>query len=143
MSLKTARFVRIVGPSNDKGPYKLINVDSDGHEIEAYVMESSGFSSAPMTDGIAIAFPIAGDEGKVVILPLAPAKDRYDGLAEGEAKMGNLKKGTVIHFDDAGNIVLTGKVIINGNMEFNGDIAHDGSMTTSGVHTDSTGPHTA
>lgn len=115
MTLQYARYVKIVGPSNDKGPYKLIEVDSDGHKINAYVLENSGFASGPMTDGIGIAIPIAGDDGKVVIIPLSPAKDRYDGLKEGEVKIGNIKKGQTIFMDDDGNIVMksTGTIHLN------------------------------
>lgn len=143
MTLQTARFVEILGPSNDKGPYKLAKVQSDGQPIVGYLAENSGFASNPLKGGIGIAIPIAGDEGKVVIIPMAPASGRYDELKEGEAKIGNLKSGVHAFFNDAGEIILTGKVIINGDVEINGNITHTGDMSTSGVHTDSTGPHTA
>jgi len=143
MTLALARFVEIVGPSNDKGPYKLAQVTSDGSEITGYLAESSGFASNPLKGGIGIAIPIAGDEGKVVIIPMAPASGRYDGLKEGEAKIGNLKNGISAFFNDAGEIVLTGKVIIHGDVEINGNITHTGDNNQSGIHIDSNGPHTA
>ena len=100
------RFGTIKGPSNDKGPYKLMTVTSEDNEIEGMMFDPSGSAAAPMTDGLVVIIPIAGDEGKHMFLAMPPPADRIDGLKEGEQHTKNHKRGQSVELNDAGDVVM-------------------------------------
>lgn len=139
----TIMWAEVVKASNDKGPYKLVRVKSDDHEFTATVIEPTGFHGSPMKGGkVLVALP-DGDMGKATVIGGIAPKDRVDGQKEAELTLMNHKSAVSVKFGDDGKITLTGNVVINGPVEINGDITHNGNMNTSGVHTDSNGPHTA
>lgn len=97
---------KVLGPSKDKGPYKLLRMRADGHEFNAKVLESYGFHSSPMTDGESLIALPDGDMGKATIIGGLPPKDRVDGLKEGETGLKNHKHGQMISLNDNGDIVI-------------------------------------
>lgn len=137
-------YGKITGPSNDSGPYPLVEVDSHDNKVPAYLVQPHGMAMNPMTDSLSIVMELDGDAGKYLAFPIAQPSVRFDGLAAGQVKFGNLKHGSIIDMDDDGNIVLTaGTIKIVGNVEITGDITQTGDYDQTGVHTDSNGPHTA
>lgn len=142
----------VVKPSNDKGPYKGLRVQADGHEFNAQVLEPGGFHQSPMEKSqVLIALP-DGDMGKAIIVGGQAPADRVDGQTEGMVTIKNHKTGQSIQMDASGNVTIdlsgtcaikAAKLTIDANVEINGDITHNGDNNQSGVHTDSNGPHTA
>lgn len=135
-------YGKIVGPSNDSGPYPLIEVESHDNTVPAYVVQPHGMAMNPMTDSLSVVMELDGDAGKYLAFPIAQPSVRMDGLAEGQVKFSNLRRGSTIDMDDDGNIVLTGATIkIVGNVEITGNITQTGDFDQTGVHTDSNGLH--
>lgn len=101
------RWGEVVGASNDKGPYKLVRVQSDGQEVTAIVLEPYGVQGSPMKKGQAILIPIDGDEGKMVAIIMPPPAKRTDGQKEGEVSYPNHDTGNTIKHDVDGNTTIT------------------------------------
>lgn len=145
------RWGEITEISNDKGPYKLVKVQSEGHTMTAIVVEPYGVQASPLKGGQVFLLPFNADNGQAVALVLPPPKDRVDGQKEGEATFKNHKRGQYVKLDDDGNIVINApgkKVIINAQeFELNantkqvGNIEQTGDYAQTGVHTDSNGVH--
>lgn len=161
------RFGVIHDTSNDKGPYKLVKAMADGKKMDVEVMDITGVEGSPLKDSRLLILTPDGDDGKAVGLVYGPAvKDRTDQQKPGEVTYKNHKTGTVTTFRDNGDIEIDCKndqiikvkgnstltadgnvkieaseITLKGSLKFEGDIVHTGNMTTSGVHTDSAGPH--
>ncbi|MDX2308088.1 MAG: hypothetical protein NW216_07615 [Hyphomicrobium sp.] len=134
---RNIRWGTVLRVPNDKGPYKIATVESDGAEYEVSVLDLGGVQSQPVVGGQVIMFLPDGDEGKAAGIFQPPPADRVDQQAAGASTFKNWTHGQSIVLGD------DGKITINGPLVVNGDIEHTGNMTTSGTHTDSTGPHTA
>lgn len=101
------RWGEVVAASNDKGPYKLVRVQSEGHEVSAIVLEPYGIQGSPLKKGQAILIPIDGDEGKMVALVMPPPAKRTDQQKEGEVSYLNHETGNAIKHDADGNTTIT------------------------------------
>lgn len=102
----SARWGEVVKASNDKGPYKLIRVQSDGHELTAIVLESYGVQGSPLNKGQCLLLPIDGDEGKMVAIVMPPPSKRTDQQKEGEVTYINHDTGNSIKHDVDGNTTI-------------------------------------
>jgi hypothetical protein len=100
------RWAEVKTTSNDKGPFKLLDVESDGSPQTAYVAEPYGFASNPAKGSIALLSTLDDDEGKSfgTIMP-APAK-RLDGLKEGETAHYNPETQNIIKHDIDGHTTI-------------------------------------
>lgn len=105
----TARWGQIVTVSNDKGPFKLIRVQSDGHEVTAKVLEPYGVQGSPMKDGIVLMFPLDGDEGKMIAIAMPPPAKRTDEQKPGEVSYVNHDTGNAMKHDADGTTTTTTK----------------------------------
>lgn len=101
-------WTKISKVSNDKGPYRILEVDAHDNPIDAVVISLGGSEAGPMEGGQALCFPIDGDMGKAVVFCLPPPSDRTDQLKEGEVETKNYKsgRGQTVKLDDGGNIML-------------------------------------
>lgn len=89
--------------SDDKGPVKLVTVESEGKEMTVEVFETDGASSNPLEGSSCILFPVQGDAGQMVAMIGAPPADRVDGQKAGEKTYKNHASGNFIQHDEAGN----------------------------------------
>ena len=101
------RWGEVTEVSNDKGPYKLVRVQSDGQEVTAIVIEPYGIQGSPLKKGQAILFPMDGDEGKMVALIMPPPAKRVDQQKEGEVSYINHDTGNVMKHDADGHTTIT------------------------------------
>jgi hypothetical protein len=167
--LTEGRWGQIIEVSNDKGPYKIARVQSEGHEFDVMIVEPSGVQVNPLKESQVWIFPNNTDTGQAVGLALPPPAKRFDQQKEGEAIFANHKQGQFIRMDDDGNIhirPLAGKKVIiegvdggdvelvhkgvqkhTGDREHTGNVAHTGNIqqtgnyTQGGVHIDNNGTH--
>lgn len=116
--LMEGRWAQLIEVSNDKGPYKIARVQSEGHEFDVTIVEPSGVQTNPLKESQIFVFPMNSDTGQAIALALPPPAKRTDEQKEGEAWFGNHKQGQFIKMDDDGNIVIKpkagGKIIIEG-----------------------------
>lgn len=92
--------------SNDKGPHKLVEVESEGNTLVVEVMEPDGASSNPLEGSNCYLFPVQGDPGEMVAMISSPQSDRVDGQKPGEKTYKNHKTGNQIKHDDGGNTII-------------------------------------
>ncbi|MFP3921669.1 MAG: hypothetical protein ACLFPA_12270 [Dichotomicrobium sp.] len=146
------RFGEVLEASNDKGPHKLVKIQSDGKEMIAEIWEPYGVQGSPPRQSTGLVLIPDGDEGKAVFIPKPPPKDRVDGQAEGEVTYKNHVAGQALKMDKDGNVTLelsgtfTVKAAtfkVEADQDWTGDISHSGDYSQSGVHVDNNGPHTA
>lgn len=148
--LGAIRFGEIIEPSADKGPHKLVRIQSEGKEMVAQVWEPYGVQgSAPKKSTGLLLIP-DGDEGKAVFIPMPPPAERVDAQAEGEVTYKNHVAGQAFKFDKDGNATLeisgtftvkAKTVKVEADQEWEGDITQTGDYDQTGVHTDSNGTH--
>jgi hypothetical protein len=100
------RWGKVVGPSQDKGPYKLVEIECDGKKQVAQVLDMGGLHTTPIVDGQAMVFLVDGDEGKWAAICMPPPADRVDAQKEGDMRLKNHKAGSIVEMDEGGNIVL-------------------------------------
>lgn len=158
MSGVTLMWAEVVKPSNDKGPFKGLRVQADGHEFNAQVLEPGGFHQSPMTGSLVLVALVDGDMGKAAVLGGQAPKDRVDGQTEGMLTIKNHKNGQYLTMDASGNVkislggtcsikadkfVVEADVEITGSVKITGDITQSGDFNQSGTHIDNNGPHTA
>jgi phage gp45-like len=105
----SARWGELVKVSNDKGPFKMIRVQSDGHEVSAKVIEPYGVQGSPVKDSIVLMFPLDGDEGKMVALVMPPPAKRTDQQKPGEVSYVNHDTGNAMKHDADGTTTTTTK----------------------------------
>lgn len=103
------RHAQLIEVSNDKGPYKLVRAQSEGHEFTALIIEPTGVQSSPLKDSQLLILGINDDTGQAVAIALPPPAQRVDGQKEGEATYQNHKRGQNIKLDDDGNVTVTAK----------------------------------
>ncbi len=92
--------------SNDKGPGKLITVESEGKEMIVEVFETDGASSSPIEGSSCLLFPVQGDDGQMVAMIGAPPAVRVDGQKAGEKTYKNHATGNSIKHDADGNTTI-------------------------------------
>lgn len=105
--MSSIRWAEVIKPSNDRGPYKMVEVESDGHTFIAHVIEPYGVQSSPLKGGQALIIPVDDDEGKAVALILPPPAKRTDQQKEGEASFVSHKTGNALKHDDDGHTTIT------------------------------------
>lgn len=98
------RWGVVVKASADKGPHKIVEVETDGKTIDCFVGETFGVQSSPH-EGAQVLIGLAdGDEGKAVIITSMPRPgDRVDGQKEGEVTIKNHDTGNAIQHDADGH----------------------------------------
>lgn len=92
--------------SNDKGPHKLVEVESEGNKMIVEVFETDGASSNPLEGSSCMLLPVQGDPGEMVAIIGAPPADRVDGQKPGEKTYKNHKTGNSIKHDADGNTTI-------------------------------------
>ena len=97
------RWATVVGPSNDKGPHRLLRVKSDGHEMTAEVYDPFGMAGNPIAGSKVLLVQLDGDEGKVVAFPMAPPARRMDKMKGGETALLSPQTGNYVKHDADGN----------------------------------------
>ena len=101
------RWGQITEVSNDKGPYKLARVQSEGHEMEVLIVEPTGVQANPLKDSQIYIFPTNADNGQVIGIALPPPAKRVDQQKEGEVTYSNLLTENAIKHDADGNTTIT------------------------------------
>jgi hypothetical protein len=112
---KNIRWGRITGASDDKGPYKLHSVETDGKVMDMMALDLFGVQGNAMKDGQCLVLVPDGDEGKAVMIPLPPPAKRIDGQKEGEVSYNNPVTGNVIKHDADGNTTIKTSGILHIN----------------------------
>lgn len=103
MILTEGRWGDIITESNDKGPYKLVRVQSEGHEFDAIVIESYGMQASPIEKGQVFVLPCNTDNGQAVALVLPPPAKRVDQQKPGEVSIKNHVSGNRTYMDNDGD----------------------------------------
>lgn len=103
---RNIRWGVIVGPSDDKGPYKLHAIETDGKTMDAMALDLYGVQGNAITGGQCLILVPDGDEGKAVFIPLPPPAKRVDGQKEGEVSYKNHVTGNVIQHDANGHTTV-------------------------------------
>lgn len=107
-----ARWGKVAKASNDKGPFKLVRVESYGQEQVCEVAEVYGMQGSPPEGSRMLLIPLEGDEGKVVGIPMVPSAERFDAQKEGEQTMQHYKtKNRVTHRNNGNTIIKTKGVL--------------------------------
>lgn len=97
------RWGTVVGPSNDKGPHKLVRVKSDGHEATIEIIEPFGVQSNPIQGSKVLVMQLDGDEGKLVGIVMAPPARRMDKQKAGETSFASPHTANYMKHDADGN----------------------------------------
>ena len=127
MSAKTAKTTKA---SSDNSFYPTVQITYLKRVSDAVIGNSYGTHSNPPvgTDGLLIC--TNGDEASKVFIPLS-CNNRPKGLKEGEFVCGDFQVGSIIKFDEQGNIHITCKkdltAVITGNLQatVNGTLTAD------------------
>lgn len=103
-----------------------------------------GFTQVPHPEAEVIALAVNGDRDHIVVLPGADRRYRLKNLAQGELAVHD-DQGQKVHFKRDGIVIQSSQpvTIEAPTINLKGNIVHQGNMTTSGIHTDANGPHTA
>jgi phage gp45-like len=111
--------------------------------VDSLVCESYGTHGSPPKNSPCLLFCLNGNEANRFIIPLS-AFDRNKNLKEGEFETGNFKVGSVIKFDEDGNINITTEkdVVISANqvttdcdiIVTGGDVVADGISLKTHTH---------
>lgn len=94
-----------------KGKFPTVQITYMGRTSDASVAEPYGTHGSSPLDTACLLITI-GDEGNKYIIPLS-AQTRPEGLKEGEFVTGNFKVGSIIKFDENGNILIQSKGEVN------------------------------
>lgn len=100
------RWATITKVSEDKGPYKLVTVEAEGHEIDVIILEGYGVQGSPIKDGQVYILPTNRDNGQAVGVMMPPPAKRRDGQKEGEASYINHATGNRMKHDANGNTLI-------------------------------------
>lgn len=104
------RWARVTKASADKGPHKLVEIETDSKTMDVYVGEVFGVQSSPHVGAMVLVALPDGDEGKGVIIASMPRpKDRKDGQKEGEVSLVNVDTGNTLQHDADGHTNQTTK----------------------------------
>lgn len=106
MTKKFPFFANVKEVSADKGPFKRMRVEADGHEFSVQVLEPYGLQSSPIKGGQVAIIPMDGDMSKCLAIAMPPPADRVDGQKEGEVTLRNHKAGQNFKFDEDGTATL-------------------------------------
>ena len=108
MIKKLIRYCRISLLGDDSAAYPNDQVVHNEVPINAYRFSPYGLSSRPPLDALGLMLsPGCRNDSPVVLIdqPL----ERFKNLKPGEVKVGNYQTKAEVHFDQAGNIVITPK----------------------------------
>ena len=123
------KWGKVKSTSNDKGPYRLVEVEAEGKTIMAVVANSGGAISNPTVGSMALVLLPGGEDGRAAVIPMHPPRKRRDKMREGEEGIFNCLTEALFLFDADGNCVLTvpkdWNVTITGkgNITIKGDLA--------------------
>lgn len=130
MSDRNIRWGVVRSASQDKGPHKIVEVESDGKIMEVFVGETFGVQSNPHVGAqVLIGLP-DGDEGKAVIISSMPRpSDRVDGQKEGEVTIKNHDTGNSLQHDKDGHTKMTTKSDLQQTVGGNASTDASGNVT--------------
>lgn len=101
---RNVRWGEVTGESKDTGPYRLVEIETDGKKMDAIVLDPFGMQGSPHKGAQTLVIIPDGDEGKAVVLVLPRPKDRWDGMKPGESGMKHFDKKQFMHLKDNGDI---------------------------------------
>lgn len=105
----SGRWAQLTEVSNDKGPYKLVRVQSEGHEFDAIVLEPTGVQASPLKDSQLMILSMNDDTGQAIVMALPPPAKRVDEQKEGEVSYKNHVTENAMKHDAEGNTTITTK----------------------------------
>lgn len=97
------RWGEVIEESNDKGPYKIVRVQSEGHEFEAIIVEAYGMQASPVKGGQIFILPFNADNGQAMAMVLPPPAKRVDEQKPGEVSIKQHKSGNRRYMDNDGD----------------------------------------
>lgn len=131
MTDRNMRWARVTKASADKGPHKLVEIETDGKTMDVYVGEVFGVQSSPHVGAMVLVALPDGDEGKGVIIASMPRpKDRKDGQKEGETSFINVDTGNTLQHDADGHTNQKTKADLKQEVGANHSAKIGGSQTT-------------
>lgn len=103
---RSIRWGKLKGPSDDKGPYKLHTIETDGKEMDIHIIEPYGIQGNAIKDSMVLVFVPDGDEGKAVGIALPPPAKRVEGQKDGEVQLKNHATGNEIKHEAGGDTII-------------------------------------
>ncbi len=91
---------------NDSNLFPYVQITYLEKVVDALVAEPYGIHGSPPQNSPCLLICVNGNEANRFIIPLS-AFDRTKGEKEGEFETGNFKIGSIINFDEDGNINIT------------------------------------
>lgn len=125
MSSKIAKTTNVSKDTND---FPTIQITYLERVSDAVVVNSYGNHCNPPLGTVGLQICTNGDEASKFFIPLS-ASSRPKGLKEGEFVTGNFKVGSIIKFDEQGNVDITCKKDLTANVEGNLNTVVNGAMT--------------
>jgi phage gp45-like len=104
MSDRNIRWGQLTGVSDDKGPYKLTEVETDGKRMNVIVVEPFGIQSVPHSNAQMLILVPDGDEGKAIGIAMPRPANRIDQQKEGEVTLQNHDEQQYVKLDANGNV---------------------------------------
>lgn len=115
MSSRNIRWGELTGVSNDKGPYKLHEVETDGKKMDVQAIEIYGMQGNAVKGGQVLILVPDGDEGKAVGIFMPSPKDRVEQQKEGEVQLKNHATGNSIQHAENGDTIVKTKGVFRVN----------------------------
>lgn len=128
---------------NDGNQFPLVQITYLGKVGDGVLCEQYGIHSSAPVGTKCLMIIVNGDASNRYIIPLS-AETRTKNLKEGEFECGNFKIGSIINFDELGNISITSLNTVNVNAPtalninsplstFNGNVAITGILSIGGA----------
>lgn len=114
---------------DDSGKFPKVKIAYLERVGNAVVVENYGMHASAPQNSACLLITIGEDEANRFVIPLSNLK-RSKGLKEGEAEFGNMVVGSLVYFDEKGNIIVTCKKDLEANVD--GDVrvtAENGEVT--------------
>ncbi len=126
------KYSKTIEPQKDNKPFPLIKISYLEKEGDVAVCEPYGIHGSPPLESICLMVTLNNDEANRIIIPMS-ALTRTKNLKEGEFECGNFVIGSIITFDESGNITIqsnndiniipgSGEVYLTGNLNVSGDV---------------------
>lgn len=106
MSDRNIRWGRVVKESDDKGPYKLHTIETDGKQMDIQAVECYGVQGNSIAECQCLVLVPDGDEGKAVAIIMPPPAKRTDQQKAGEVSYVNHETGNVIKHEANGDTTI-------------------------------------
>lgn len=114
-----ARGVVVATADDEETQTGTVDLWQDVQRKDVEVLQPFGVASRPPANGAAVVLAVGGDQGDLVMLPVAAPGQRLGDLGEGDAALYGLD-GSRCHVKADGTIEITGsakvRVVVNGNV---------------------------